>query len=313
MTICINSLATASFLYAEPGRTAAQFLVRDTGTRALALGGAFTAAWGDIESIGYNPAGVGTITNTQIDLMYSRGFAGDNFGSMNLGLPQLHPVHFGLGATHYDAGSIDLNLSGGLQEKRKAEQDWAFTGTMALELTSVVSVGASAKSFRSTLAEEYDAQGTAFDAGLLMRLPLGGRLGHLYAGGSLMNQGDEITFHKEKDPLPTKRAGGLAWRFGGQSQEGMGDEPGRWEVLMLGDVSQVKHEKKIASLGLEVTQFNLFGSETIASLRGGYRSEAQTPSTHVGFGWGQELWLLNYALVFHKTGLRHQMSMSWKL
>jgi hypothetical protein len=58
------------------GLTALDILTTDTGIRAIAMGGAYTAAGNDPESIDYNPAGLAQITSAEARAFYDRGLTG---------------------------------------------------------------------------------------------------------------------------------------------------------------------------------------------------------------------------------------------
>jgi|GEM_PF-1090580 hypothetical protein len=58
------------------GLTALDILTTDTGIRAIAMGGAYTAAGNDPESIDYNPAGLAQITSAEAKAFYDRGLTG---------------------------------------------------------------------------------------------------------------------------------------------------------------------------------------------------------------------------------------------
>ena len=58
------------------GLTAMDILNSDTGIRAIAMGGAYTAAGNDSESIDYNPAGLAQITSAEAKAFYDRGMTG---------------------------------------------------------------------------------------------------------------------------------------------------------------------------------------------------------------------------------------------
>lgn len=299
---------------AEPGRTTAQFLTRDTGTRALALGGAFAAVWDDVESLSYNPAGIGTLSQTQINAMYSQGLASDGFSFIGAATPLFKPCYFGLGITHYDGGSIELNLSDGVRGNKKAEDDWTGAAALAYRPFDFISIGGSLKSFHSALAEDFKMSGTAADGGVTVEIPDSlVKVGRLYAAASVINLGSDVTYHQVKDPLPAKTSGALAWKYERIKQDGAGKEPAGWQMMALTDLSKTKNDDALMAFGFEVTQINLFNSDASASLRAGYKALKNAPTTRAGFSWGYPSWNLNYAVVIHKAGFYHQFALAFKL
>jgi hypothetical protein len=66
-------LASAIF---GAGTTAMDILTSDTGIRAIAMGGAYTAAGNDPEAIDYNPAGLARVKSAEAQAFYDRGMTG---------------------------------------------------------------------------------------------------------------------------------------------------------------------------------------------------------------------------------------------
>lgn len=303
-------------IHAEVGLTTAEFLRRDLGARALALGGAVTALGGDVESIGYNPAGVAQIQDHQIMTTYANGFSGsDNFGVLALGTPILSPLKIALGVSYFDAGTIFLNLSSGLQEKRKAEEDYQVLGTLAFKPLSFLSLGGTLKSYHLSLAQEFKVNSTAWDSGAILQLPLGMILGKLSLGASLLNQGKDITFFREKEPIPSKKSLGLAWQKQWDLNEGFLGRGDHYKLLLAGDFSKIKTEDSAVAYGFELNKWPFLGEVDWAALRLGFRNNKPNNTFHFGVGWGwNQNSGFNYTFVRlpEGVGFHHQASFTIK-
>jgi hypothetical protein len=70
-------LALLPALLFAGGETGGDVLLERTGVRAIGMGGAYTAAGDDVESINYNPAGIAFVTRKEIEFLYPASeFAG---------------------------------------------------------------------------------------------------------------------------------------------------------------------------------------------------------------------------------------------
>jgi len=307
------SLLTTHALCGEFGLTTAQFLRRDIGTRVLGLAGVGTALSAQLESLGYNPAGLTSVEKNSLMTNYINGFSGsDNFGVIVFGTPALAPFKTALGVSYYDAGNINLNLSNGIRETRKAEQDLLTMGSLAFEPLPYLSLGATLKYCHLDLAQEFKANATAFDGGAIMKVPLNQKLGHLSIGTSILNIGQNITLYRQADPIPTKSSIGAVWQkeLGIHPDADFEDEQGKYQLLLAGDYSQTKKEDASYAYGFELAKTKMLGFLNWAALRLGYRITGSAASFHFGFGWGWSSSELNYALVKlpKDAGLEHHIS-----
>ncbi|MBI4370370.1 MAG: hypothetical protein HY547_09095 [Elusimicrobia bacterium] len=314
--LILNSQLATRNSHADFGLTGAQFLSRDTGTRAMALGGAYTGIWGSVESFGYNPAGLGTLTKTTVHAMYAGGYIGDHFGFLGIATPWWHPLYFGLGLADYDGGRIDLNLSSGLQETRRAKQDLAAYAAAAWQPLASLSLGATLKPFQSTLAEEYKASGIAIDAGGLWRATGNeSPYGDISLGLSLMNAGSSAAYIDEADPLPTRATAGAAWKFTRVLKNAWSDtftdQEELLDILLTTDVSRITSEDTRFSAGVEIGQRNSFNAEMDSFVRFGIKTQGPLQTYHFGIGLSQILWGVDYGLTTQSLGTFHQISISF--
>ena len=290
---------------ADNGRTGAATLTRVNGALPAGLGGAFVAADGELDGAFYNPASLARLPDPKVQSTYQRGFADDSLGSIEYG----HALGFGAlyaGGAYYDAGTIDVNLSNGTQETRRAEQDAVGGLGGALGRNGPLAAGVVVKAYRLTLAEESHAAGAAADAGLLLRTPLAG----LTLGAAVSNVGADVKFNDEGDPLPTTGRAGLAYTLDFARFPRFRDSG--YVITVFGDAVEERRSGASGRGGLElkrrIVTMDQAGS---VALRGGYASSPQTVTAGLGFRLGA--FGLDYALnVIANTDNVHRLTVSWR-
>lgn len=286
----LAALGRPAALWAEAGTTGAQTLRRPLGSRAIALGEAYAAADGGVDSLGYNPAGTAASGRPVLESSYTHGIVDDKFSFTGY----LHPVPIGVvsaGLLYYDAGSIHLNLSNGTNETRKAQQDLAALAGLAVRLPAGLSAGVSAKAFRFELAEEARATGFAADAGLLWHTPLPG----LNLGASFQNLGPDVKFEQEGDPLPLTTRFGAAYRIGREDAAVETGSASRFtQFLATADAVKVRDERLSGGAGLEMSM--PLGPAGRAALRGGYLFNRDLDAFAFGVGLREGRFSFDYAV-----------------
>lgn len=272
---------------AEPGATGASTLARPLGARPIAMGQAFCAVAGGLDSIGSNPAGLAFMKRAAAQTQYSHGIVDDSFGAA----AYAHPASFGsiwADGLYYDAGSVHLTLSDGTDETVKAEQDFAGAVGASASLGGGLSVGAAAKAYRLRLAQQASAQGFAADVGAQWRSPVRG----LSFGASARNLGPDVKFEQDGDPLPLEGRVGAAFTLPLSSPDpGFGEPSG---LTLTADGVQPRGDKAWAATGAEL-RFGFGGSGTIA-LRAGYVFDSLVDSFTLGVGLKEGRYFLDYAL-----------------
>ena len=274
-------------LHAEPGLTAATTLQKPLGARAIAMGEAYVAADGGVDSMGYNPAGLLSLKRPVLETTYTNGLANDNFSFTGYA----HPLPLGTisaGAIYYDAGTIQLNLSDGTNENRKAQQDLVGLMGLSVPLGESLAAGMIAKFYRLELAQEARATGYAADAGLLWHSPLMG----LNFGASIQNMGPNVKFEQEGDPLPLTTRFGAAYLLD-LKRYGM-DLPAFTQFQFTADGVKVKDDKTSAGIGLEMAM--ALGESGRAALRFGYIFNQDLDSLTLGMGFKESRFFFDYAL-----------------
>jgi len=198
------SVVMASSAFAET--SGAAFLKLGDGSRPLALGGAYTAISGDIDSLYYNPGGLASLERPELSFTHSEWLEDSNLDLLSYG----HPTAYGT------FGVSALRLGGGTQEGRDANRQKTgdFTADNLVALLSYshgvgpyVGAGANIKYLRSRIDNE-SASSIAMDAGATAVVP-----GHpLWLGLSVLNIGSGLRFEDQVDRLPLTIAFGAAVR-----------------------------------------------------------------------------------------------------
>ncbi|OVE76100.1 hypothetical protein BVX98_06370 [bacterium F11] len=297
-------LLGSGLLYADTAQTGALTLQRGGGAKAEGLGQSFVSIPGQIQSLGYNPAGLSHLPYAEVSATYLNGMVDDSLGTLTYG----QPVPFGtlfVGALYFDGGSIDLNLSSGLQEQRNAQQDIVGMVGFGLGRNIPLSIGVTGKLFRLELAETVNESGYALDSGLLWKTPLK----NFNLGGSAQNIGPDVKFEQDSDPLP------LTYRFGASYSLDLGQfRAFRWipiEFLLTSDGVKQKEEDLASHSGLEIKRNieteNMNGS---AAFRIGYISDPQT--VNVGVGANLSGFSIDYAIsLFDELDETHRVTLSY--
>lgn len=275
---------------AEGGRTAAPTLRRPLSARAVGLGEAFTGVEGGLASFGYNPAGLSAVKVPELTSTYTNGLIDDRFTFLGYAHP-LSLLVVTAGLAYYNAGTIDLNLSNGVQEKRSAQVDLVGMGGLSVPLPAGFSAGAQLKFLRTELAGEARASAYALDAGALWKTPLKG----LSLGASLLNAGPDVKFESEGDPLPLTARAGAAYNLDLLASGVTKDASFAFsKILITADVVKVRTENAAISSGLEMVMD--FTEHSVLALRFGYLFARELDSLTVGLGVREGRFTFDYAI-----------------
>ncbi len=184
-----------------PGTSAAEFLQLGWGTRALAMGEAYTAVANDDAAMYYNPAGLAYPAVQQPNAGRFESSLSESLQFQNISMTQAGFVTrpFGLSITRVDYGQIEARTS------ETASPDSTFgAGDLALAFSGAhhfdglgLSVGATGRYIEETIAQ-YHATAEAMDVGVLKRFsryPIS-------LGASIANLGTQMRFLQEAYPLP---------------------------------------------------------------------------------------------------------------
>ncbi len=165
-TFFVGILMTISVfpcLWAKSGATSADFLKLPVGARAASLGEAFVGLANDSNAIFVNPAGITTMSWTEISATYNSWIEGVSVGNLSLCVPFDKESGMGIGVTYLNSGSIEQtditkNITGSY-----TSGGMAASAGYAMKAADNLSLGAAVK----YISEKIDSEsGTGFAADL---------------------------------------------------------------------------------------------------------------------------------------------------
>ena len=244
--------------------TGVAILNQATGVRQLGMGEVATGLSDDAPAMYYNPAGIATIRNIELNAMYHQNIMDTrneaiNFTyPLNKGLLLGKKAGIGIGVLGYQGGEMEwikLNPDESIKstEVVKAESDYQIGLCYSEEIARYLGntyAGVMVKWIQSTLVDKYKAQAVGVDMGVLHKV------GGFGLGVAVQNIGTEMKFIEVGDSLP------LTIRFGGS----YGKEMGRTAKIVVGiDGIKVKNEDMRCNIGGECWILDILG------IRAGYK------------------------------------------
>ncbi len=235
VVLLILAISTPLSVMAGPGRTGAQILNLGGGTRAAALGDAFSAVNGDVTTAFWNPSGLGRMQETQAAISYtdySQLFGDASEGLYYAFLAGALPLGDAgtLGTTLQLQGQGTILVTTDSPEPIREENlgtNWAWTVSYADELATGLLAGISGKVISMKLGPE-GGRAYAVDLGVQYDLPSVPI--PIKVGAAVQNWGTRIQFKDENqsDPLPRVLRTGTAVTL---------YERGHHQVRLIGDLT----------------------------------------------------------------------------
>jgi hypothetical protein len=273
-TTALRGVASAA---GSAGTSGADFLEIGVGSRPLGMGEAFTAGTDDINSIYYNPAGLGTIRYPVLSIMHQELILDSRFENISAAFPLFNGF---MGVSNsvfwvppFDKIDVDGNKTGTVNFYNAC-----FTLAYGQSL-GFMEVGGSVKYIHQKI-DTLTLHSAAVDFGVMKRLymysPFDAPIRNFVLGMSLQNIGTKA----KDDELPRLMRMGASYY------------PTRWFGLNLDlmqyfidtsdlyDFTYGFEESLRANLGMELSYFN------IIALRAGYRfNDSGTYSLGMGFNY----------------------------
>lgn len=213
-------LMCSTVSYAGTGRTAAQFLSLGGGTRAAGMGDTFAAVSGDVTSAFWNPSGLASISEIQINLsylnyasMFGEASEGMYYGLAAFAMPLKDWGVFGTSLQFFGQGTMYITTDSPEPEKEvDLGINWAWALCYADEISDGLRAGINAKLIHQKLYEESDTA-YATDLGVqynIISVPI-----NIDIGAALQNLGTgiQMTDAYQTQPLPRNMKFGLALRI----------------------------------------------------------------------------------------------------
>ena len=267
------------------GTTAANFLKIPVGVRNVAMGETGAAA-SDVNSVYYNPAGLGWLTKPELTFAHSEQIQDVSFEHASGVFPVADLGAFGMSVYYQGTGDIQGYSTTGVADS-KVE---AYSGAVALSYGRYVlgeriegdglTAGATLKYIFSKL-DTVNATAVGGDAGAMYVFkPSQLTMDNQFAvGAALENVGTGLKFDEVSDSLPMGVRVGMMYKFLMTKMN---------PVLML-DVNKYKDSDLTVGIGGEIT------IKDILALRAGYVSKGNRDTdTGLRFGVG----LMSYGLSF---------------
>ncbi len=276
-------------LTSQTGTSGAQFLEILPGARPSGMAGAFAGLADDVNSVYYNPAGLGFIQDVQAEGMEDEYFQGANYDFGAVAVPVLSWAR-GSSAPKNEYGTLGAavyNLSvGNIQGYDASEnqtgsfssQDFAYALSYGYQVPHTrLSLGATGKYITSNL-DGYGASSYAADLGALYQF--GTRLS---IGGGVRNLGPKYGFAGQGDPLPRAWYGGAAFHILPE-----------WTATTELDLPR----GSAASYAFGTEYVLAFSDKLGASLRAGYASRNTDAGGFSGATMGTGLTYANFSFDF---------------
>ncbi|MDO8735041.1 MAG: PorV/PorQ family protein [Elusimicrobiota bacterium] len=149
---------------------AAAYLKTGVGSRALAMGGAFTAVANDASAAYWNPAGIANLEKNQVALTYTAMSLDRTYNFLSFVMPKKLSVFDGIGVSVINAGVSDIQGYDATDTKTNTfkETNIALLLSVAKKVDDEVSVGANLKIISSKL-DTAAAFGQGLDLSALVK------------------------------------------------------------------------------------------------------------------------------------------------
>ncbi len=280
-------------LHADTGETSAGFLSLGVGARSLGMGGAVTSHSSGVQSLFWNPGGLGWLKGTEALFMHSEHFESirhENFG-LAFGKNSLG-IGFSIKALHL----------GGIEERTAPSASplsmmnaYSFAPSLSLakSFNTSLAIGTNLKLVYQQIGED-NATAFASDIGVAARVGIEG----LNVGISLDNIGTKVQFINESYPLPARIRTGISYA------------PFDGHMTVALDAVKPFHEDLEFCAGIEGILLERF------ALRTGYRSGLANSGNFAGLSAGTGFRILDvnvdYAFSsFGVLGQTHTFSVSY--
>ncbi|MFH1860664.1 MAG: PorV/PorQ family protein [bacterium] len=204
LSMLLSMSQNAGATNSKAGTKGGQFLKIDVGARPAALGGAFTAVDGDVNSICWNPAGLGSIRQQVVTFMHNEWLEGIKYEFVGYAKPLNDGRVIAGGITYLGSGNIE-GWKDATTRNDFSAGDMAVTMGYSCKVKEQMLVGANARIINQRI-KDSTAVGMAVDMGILYQTKVKG----LMIGAALRNLGTKMKFVNEADSLPLELKGGLS-------------------------------------------------------------------------------------------------------
>jgi len=173
----------------KTGTTAAQFLKLGIGSRALAIGGAFTAIANDASALYWNPAGLSNIKQNQILLDHYDWILDVDLDFIGIVIPLKQIGTIGIALNYLHMGEMEVTTTHQPEGTNEKFSSSSYSGQISYSnnLTDRFSTGVTLKYIQENIYNS-SAKGIAIDLGTLYQTQIPG----LTMGMSISNYGSKM-------------------------------------------------------------------------------------------------------------------------
>ncbi len=278
----LTLLFTVSAAFAQnltkTGTSAAPFLKIGVGSRAIGMGGAFTATADDITAMYWNPGGLANMYAREATFNHVRWFADVNldYAAFATYLPDVGTLGIFVDVLSMDEMLVTTTDSPEGTGERFNAGAMAIGISFARNLTDQFSIGFNAKYLREYLWN-MSATGVAVDIGILYKIPV---LNELRLAASISNFGTTMKLEGRDNLLITQVGGGEGNLINTDIQLDPYDLPLLFRVGVAADVIKADESRLTAAVDAvhpnDNTEYLNTGVEyawnEIVFLRGGWKS-----------------------------------------
>lgn len=260
-----SAAPAAAAVNAKAGTSAAQFLKIGSGSRAAAMGEAYSALGDDAYALYYNPAALTMLKEPQLAASHSSYIQGSNYGVLGFAYPlktgrmESYSKHV-LGVAVYNLSVNDIERRGTTETAQPLGEfeagDYSYNLSYAYRHNRTLGFGATAKMIHQTL-DTYSS--TAFGSDLGVHFTPRPEAGRPFSFAAVVkNLGTKQKLAGMEDPLP------MGMTFGA----GAFVLPKRLKVEV--DATKYRDTNAIIGVGAEYT--HAFTNDLSAALRAGYNT-----------------------------------------
>jgi hypothetical protein len=204
LSACLTG-STSAQLGDGSGTSSGEMLDMDIGSRATALGGAFTAFSDDATAIFWNPSGLGSIKSVEVQFGYCNWYQDISLNYLGAAIPVSDRITSGFGIKYVDLGSFQGYSAEDLPTGEFGGHNIVIGLSIGFKATSKLSFGITANGIFEKI-EESTASGLAFDVGTRLTS------GAFSFGLALKNAGPGLKYEYERSPLPAHLDAGFGFR-----------------------------------------------------------------------------------------------------
>jgi hypothetical protein len=287
-------LSAASVRAGEPGSSGFTFLRLGNGARSSGMGEAFTAVADDATSIYWNPAGMASVEEIELNLTHNEWLMDIRFEQASV-VNEMWGGAAGIAFTGLYYGSLDRygEFPSLTPDGTFSPYDLALSLGYARDLIPNVALGAAFKIIYSKIDFE-SATGYAFDFGITHKSKIEG----LTLAASMLNLGPQASFVEEKFYPP------LQLRLGGAYE--IVSESIRGGLILAADAVFPNDNDTKVHFGMEYSYGRLL------MLRFGYKSgyDVQGATMGAGIVWNSLRFDYAYMPIDYELGDAHRFSLT---